>query len=180
MIKLKAEGIRSLQDARYCSAEGFDFLVFRFEKSYDFRMPADMIRDIAGWLSGTAIILQVDSQVADALAALPEDFRVAGIQSEAQDAFQQTLPSTLLRIQLGKPNQNTNLQYQVSASDYTPDMQALPIWLLIQSKDEIPVGIIPYGISFGIGFQDAEGELDYDRVSEALEHIRALDAPVEY
>lgn len=178
MIQLKAEGIRSLQDARYCSAEGFDFLVFRFEKSYDFRMPADMIRDIAGWLSGTGIILQVDSQVTDALATLPEGFRVAGIQSESTDALQQALPSPLLRIQMGKPDQNTDLHYQVSASDYTPDMQALPIWLLIQSKDEIPVGIIPYGISFGIGFQDAEGELDYDRVSEALEHIRALETAV--
>jgi len=175
MIKLKAEGIRNLQDARYCSAEGFDFLVFRFEQGYDFRMPAEMIRDIAGWLSGTGIILQVGIDFAETLHQLPADFTIAGVQSERPEALAHPGFEGFIKIYSGMPLPAADYQYQVAASEYTADMQQLPIWVLIEHKDEMPAGMYPYGISLGTGFQDADGELDYDRVSEVLDLIRSME-----
>jgi hypothetical protein len=175
MIKLKAEGIRNLQDARFCSAEGIDFLVFRFEQGYDFRMPAEMIRDIAGWLSGTGIILQIGTDYADTLQQLPADFAIAGVQSEIPEALAHPDFKGLIKIYSGMPLPAADYQYQVAASEYTADMQQLPIWVLIEHKDEMPAGMHPYGISLGTGFQDADGELDYDRVSEVLDLIRSME-----
>jgi hypothetical protein len=178
MIKLKAEGIRNLQDARFCSAEGFDFLVFRFEQSYDFRMPAEMIRDIAGWLSGTGIILQVGTDYADTFQQLPADFAIAGVQSENPEALAYPNFEGLIKIYSGMPMPTADYHYQVAASEYTPDMQQLPVWVLIEHKDEMPTGMHPYGISLGTGFQDTDGELDYDRVSEVLDLIRSMGTTV--
>jgi len=178
MFILKADGIRNLQDARFLSAEGFDYISFNYNQTHDFKLSVEMIQEISNWLSGTHIILHIDKEIHTK--GLPENLKYKGIQSENRDDLSIINHPEVYKILLSShwtdaDADNTWVQIPVNA---IPEDKDLSRTLILLDKPEdaqlLKPDITPFGICLGQGFQDSNGELLYEDVLDTLEIIRKL------
>lgn len=178
-MKLKADSIINLQDARFCSAEGFSLITFNFIRGDFGRVSADMIRDISGWISGTAVILEVGDELITDPFALPEDLEFDGLQS------------TDLRVLKNQENKNQHLilqtpefrndlpegiWQQIPAASIPENADLSHTWIEISSAEEVQnilSGKIPFGLCFSSNFRDADQMLDFDRIHEVLDILES-------
>ncbi len=66
--KLKISHLTNLQDARYSAAVGFDYVSFCMERGHAKKLAPELVWNIANWLEGPEIILEVNADSMDELA----------------------------------------------------------------------------------------------------------------
>lgn len=178
-MRLKADEIQSLQDARFCSAEGFSALAFNFIRGHAGRLSAEMIAEISGWLSGTESLLIVGNDFSEE-SGIQEELNFQGIQSDSLAAVQAFPQKELMRIWdqtewVEEIPAGVFVQLPVQA--IVPGKDLSKIWLRLNDVSEVQLispEHLPYGISFSGQFKDAEGALDFDKVHEVLDLLDDL------
>lgn len=173
-MRLKADEIQSLQDARFCSAEGFSALSFNYIRGHAGRLSAEMISEISGWLSGTDSLLICGNDFFEDI-EVQSKLRFQGIQSESLAVVQAIPEKDLMRIWVQKEwveefPENVFVQLPVQA--ILPGKDISKIWLSLNDVSEVQLinpNHLPYGISFSTQFKDADGSLDFDKVHEVLD-----------
>ena len=58
-MSLKINYITNLQDARFCAAEGVDFVSFVLDRSQLYRISPSAIEEILPWLSGVKTVIDI-------------------------------------------------------------------------------------------------------------------------
>jgi hypothetical protein len=178
-MKLKSDIIQSLQDARFCSAEGFSALTFNFIKGDINRMGADMIGEISGWLSGTDCILSCGPEILEP-GAIPDDLKFQGVQSTDLKIVQEFSNQNKIGIwvQDKMPVQfPQSIFVQLPIGQYHAAAKNDRIWYSLDDVSEINLldpDNLPYGICFSEKFKDFEGLLDFDRIHDVLDKLDQL------
>jgi hypothetical protein len=175
-MKLKADEITGLQDARFCSAEGFSALSFNFIRGDAGRLSPEMIQEISGWLSGTECYLIAGPEFTEQ-DAVPETLAFQGIQSDHLEALNALPQRELVRIlktnlfQTGLPE---GFLQQIPAREVTSGMDLSGVWVEIGSEADLEFltgASRPYGLSFSVAFRDADGMLDFERIHTVLDLV---------
>ena len=160
---LKTDGIQLLQDARYCAAEGFDFLVFNFRVGDPGKVSAELVQEVMPWLSGTAAGLFTNTELPEELIHM--DFQI--LISESSQLLQQ-YPQVPIRIQYGATTSPGATDVQIPLTELQISGQVPPdCWAelpLLFSASYKPILSACKGLSFGSEFYDGEGQLNYDAV----------------
>jgi hypothetical protein len=175
-MKLKADEITGLQDARFCSAEGFSALSFNFVRGDSGRLAPEMIQEIVGWLSGTDCYLKVGEEFGE-VDSIPDNLVFQGIESgslEALKAHPDRELVRILRIDAFHSDTPEGVMQQIPASRLTSDMDLSKVWVELASVTDLSYlkGLAsPYGLSFSVGFRDEDGMLDFDRIHEVLDQV---------
>lgn len=178
-MRLKADEIQSLQDARFCSAEGFSALSFNFIRGHAGRLSAEMIAEISGWLSGTESLLIVGDDFSKE-APMQEGLKFQGLQSESLAGVQAFPAENLMRIWVRSEWTEeipAGVFLQLPVQAIVPGKDLSRIWLCLKDVSEVKLinpEHLPYGISFSAQFKDAEGSLDFDKVHEVLDLLDDL------
>jgi hypothetical protein len=178
-MKLKSDIIQSLQDARFCSAEGFSALTFNFIKGDINRMGAEIIGEISGWLSGTDCILSCGPEILEP-GAIPEELKFQGIQSTDLKIVQEFANQNKIGIWVqeempGQLPQGVFVQLPIKQYQVANDNNR--IWYCLDDVSEINLldpNHLPYGICFSEKFKDSEGLLDFDRIHAVLDKLDKL------
>lgn len=174
-MKLKADEISSLQDARFCSAEGFTALAFNYIQGDTGRLSAEMIQEISGWLSGTESVLMVGENY-----SLPEEFAFQGVQTSSESACRQLSASghaVIWSVESWPESLPGGVQIQIPFTSLTGTEDLSRCWVALGNVEEarlLQQNQVPYGITFTKHFRDEEGMLDFERVHGVLDILDEL------
>ncbi|HNP06298.1 MAG TPA: hypothetical protein PKN99_01670 [Cyclobacteriaceae bacterium] len=188
--KVKVGNITNLSDARYCAGMGVDFLGFPIGDA-DGQIPFETFREIVGWVSGPAFVLEYsDTMNDDDFDKVTESTAIQHIQLNYNQLMQLgakveneslILLTDLAEWSVIKSNLSTyNIQYLVLAESKIPEWKlveeinsAINVLVpqhLIEDLDEIesfPIaGILLEGSS-----EDKPGQKDYDHLATVFETL---------
>jgi len=186
--KFKISKLVNLQDARYSAAVGFNFVSFSLARGDHKKLSSTLIWNIANWLEGPEVILELNAQSWDELKEVTFDYSYlslpledweAGAASQA-DAFilsaaNPPAPEALQAILDEHPD--IEIKFELTFSDIadTYAYQALFPQILINfsSLDLYfdflkPESALPWGVSLQLEAEEEPGYLDYERIDDLM------------
>lgn len=187
--KFKISKLINLQDARYSAAVGFHFVSFSLARGDHKKLPPTLIWNIANWLEGPEVILELNGQSWEELKEVTFDYRFlalpledweAGASSQA-DAFiltASTPPAPVVLQNLLEAHSDTDIKFELTFSDITDALAYQPLFPHIllnftsldlyfdffQQKHEN----MPWGISLQEEAEEEPSYLDYERIDELM------------
>lgn len=174
-MKLKADEITSLQDARFCSAEGFTALAFNYIQGDTGRLSAEMIQEITGWLSGTDCFLMVGEDY-----SFPENLVFQGVQTHSLNVCRQLADSdvpVVWQVDTWPETVPEKIQIQIPFASLNGSEDLSRCWIelgTVEDARQLTRYQVPYGITFSREFRDSEGMLDFEQVHAVLDILDEL------
>lgn len=187
--KFKISKLINLQDARYSAAVGFDFVSFSLARGDHKKLPPTLIWNIANWLEGPEVILEINAQSWDELEEVTFDYRYLALPLEDWDSSAKTQAEAFILTSANPPspadlqkivaeNSGIELKFELSFSDITDALayQALFPHLLLnftsldlyfdffQQKNDV----MPWGISLQAEAEEETDLLDYERMDDLM------------
>lgn len=187
--KFKISKVINLQDARYCAAVGFHFVSFSLARGDQKKLPPTLIWNMANWLEGPEIILELNAQSWDELKEVTFDYRYLALPLEdwepgattQADAFiltTSTPPSPESLQTLLDENTDVEIKFELTFSDITDALayQALfpHILLNFTSLDlyfdffQQKHSVMPWGVSLQTEAEEEPDLLDYERMDDLM------------
>ncbi len=180
---VKAGSITNLSDARYCAGMGVEIVGFPVGQSNPLALDPSRIKEIAGWLSGVKVALELNEA----------DFDEAGLR-----ALLESIPPDYLQVPhpiVGQVREITSLPLLIVAETlipevpegdyvvYTGTLRGEPLVSYCKLNNVILAGgeinadnildlleqVKPYGIELKGGTEISPGLKDFDELSEILE-----------
>jgi hypothetical protein len=198
---LKVNHLTHLHDARYCAAQGVEYVSFALGRGLDAKLPAASVAEIIGWVEGPRPVLDFGSDtpgLTDYLNTQPirTDFlfqlEIHSHTPPALDAERVIwqMPFQSAAQLAGELPALTALAAHAHALELVPQglselelTQVVEVWLTLPAVflnlDDVPVeqwpqlwGIhAPMGASVRKAIQADLLNLDYDRFEQVLEHL---------
>ncbi len=187
-MPVKIGNITNLSDARYGAGMGVDYLGFPLGRG----IAIATFKDIVGWISGPALVIEWDDPAAAEQMDLPELIyqiqveqvhHIAAFAPEQKWIVSGTAASLLLAQPTLLPVQSQILFLEVVDATQSPNetLAALAdhfrVWAQIETVEAIPA--VTAGIFEGIalrGFDEERAGLkDYGALAEILETLEVID-----
>ena len=114
--KLKISNLTNLQDARYCAAVGFDLVSFSLERGNVRKLPAPTVWNIATWLDGPGLALEMNIDSLDELegASVDPAYLTFPVEDWDENLFNYA-PGIILRADPGCPPEQVRDMVQGAA-----------------------------------------------------------------
>jgi hypothetical protein len=195
--RLKISNLISLQDARSSAAVGFDLISFNLARGDDRKLSAAMIWNLVQWLSGPAIVLEMNVASLPELDEISQSFQPAYITLPLAEWGQFSLgawppiilkttdqadPAHLTAIMAEAEAAGQPLYLEVSLTEGTPvarfaevlgrSLLHFPSLALAQAylQSESPLA---WGLSLDREAEEEPGVLDYEAIDGFIEVIEA-------
>jgi hypothetical protein len=185
--KFKISNLTNLQDARYSAAVGFDLLSFSLARGSARKLPTNLVWNIANWLEGPEIILELNRESLPELEEVTFDYRYLSFPIEDwEPGLLEGSPAVILVADQGCEPEHLQkvidehegevkielfLGEGADASSYQAffpqlllhflDLDSLESFLR-DSKE------LPWGISLGEEAEEEPQLLDYERIDEIM------------
>lgn len=197
--KLKLNHIRTLHDARYCSAVGVDLLSFSLQKNGDNPLSPAQISEIMDWLSGPEAVGEFDYATPDEIkdlvgaskvnwVSVPMDYPISSISDLPEKViFRAASPLELDQVnyleKLASQFPNALFEYTLSVEEVWAAAKTAGLIekSLLQYEDPDSVyasltkeGIKPFAFSLGDFVEEPAGNLDYQTCDDFLEEFQLL------
>ena len=184
-----AGGITNLQDARYGAAVGIDLLSFSLVQGSERKMPLSLVREIAGWVEGPGVVLELDQRNLDELAGIDFDCRYLYLSEEAMEPAVWELGYALI-LSMEASSSEQALKWIAAGQDKGVELKVeLPLMALTATWDHadlLPHAFLqfhtlewarqywerPQPMAFGLSLrEEAEerfGYLDYEQLDQLI------------
>lgn len=186
--KLKISHLTNLQDARYSAAVGFDYVSFCMERGHAKKLAPELVWNIANWLEGPEIILEVNADsmaelaetkvtpamVAMPLADWPVEISEVAVVLRTDTA---TEPAVLAEMLAKGTASGKNIFFELSLKhpdQLQPFLNILDRLFLHFPSLQMAHNFLksgqhlPYGISLREEAEEAPGELNYEMLDELV------------
>jgi len=197
--KLKLNHLRTLHDARYCSAVGVDLLGFSLQKDGENPLSPAQISEIMDWLSGPEAVGEFDYESPEEIkeTALASKVHWISVPLDYQQSELSQLPEKIIFRSLAPIGieqvdflQKLASQFPQALFEYT--IADDPTWdsikaggmierSLLQYEDPDAIyttltkqGIKPFAFSLGDFVEEPDGNLDYQTCDDFLEEFQTL------
>jgi len=187
--KFKISKLTNLQDARYSAALGFDMVSFSLARGERQKLPATLIWNIANWLEGPEIVLDLNAESWEELSEVTFDFHYLSLPwqdfepqvAQKAQAFVlkgddslgidqiQTLraayPTLSLKFELSFDSVEAAMSYQEVFPDLLINFRQLSLYFdFFKQQQATQV----WGISLQNEAEEELGYLDYEQIDELM------------
>jgi hypothetical protein len=196
-MKLKISNLIALQDARYSAAAGFDIVSFNLKKGDPRNLPVEAIREMAGWIAGPEIALELNTASMDQLDAAGESvtFRYISLPlAEWSPSLLNRDSGIILRAGATDAPSGVDLPMDAAAdagrelfvelklaeaevpANWMPLLSSLYLHFpSLHAAEQWLAGAetLPYGLSFYSEVEETPGCIDYPAMDDFLDRLRA-------
>ena len=178
---VKVSNVTNLSDARYCAGMEVDMLGFVCVTGKPHFVPINLFQDIRGWITGPAIVAEIEGLAAEELSSIIENYKPDYLQVSYQLAQKivNDLP-LIVRFESGihwETLKNQKINFCIlTAEQFKHHKQTIPasIALIVEHiKDDSLSSFIDEKIGIALSGSDeiSPGFKDFDSLANILEQL---------